>query len=104
MPRNMVAPYEEHSDEVRGKYIFIKYLRLEDAKSAPFSLYFPVFQTVAWGMKLIPGTSPSLRSARTRLPYRAPQGCFDTFLRTPLHYKKTGSCTLRHSSRLIIDY
>ena len=82
MPRNRVAPYEERSDEVRGKYIFIKYLRLEDAKSAPFSLYFPVCQTVAWDMKQIPGTSPALRSARTRLPYRAPQGCCDTFLRT----------------------
>ena len=46
MPRNRVAPYEERSDEVRGKYIFIKHLRLEDAKSAPFSLYFPVCQTV----------------------------------------------------------
>ena len=33
MPRNMVAPYEERSDEVRGKGIVIKYLRLEDAKS-----------------------------------------------------------------------
>ena len=32
MPRNMVAPYEERSDEVRGKDIVIKYLRLEDAK------------------------------------------------------------------------
>ena len=32
MPRNRVAPYEERSDEVRGKCIFIKYLRLEDAK------------------------------------------------------------------------
>ena len=82
MPRNRVAPYEEHSDEVRGKGFVIKYLRLEDAKSAPFSLYFPVCQTVAGDMKQIPGTSPALRSARTRLPYRTPQGCCDTFLRT----------------------
>ena len=29
--RNRVAPYEMRSSEVRGKCIFIKYLRLEDA-------------------------------------------------------------------------
>ena len=32
MPRNMVAPYEVRSTKVRGKGIFIKHLRLEDAK------------------------------------------------------------------------
>ena len=35
MPRNMVAPYEERSDEVRGNGFVIKQMRLEDAKSAP---------------------------------------------------------------------
>ena len=44
----------------------------------------PVCQTVTLDIKQIPGTSPSLRSARTRLPYRAPQGCCDTFLRTTI--------------------
>ena len=77
MPRNMVAPYE-----VRGKDAVIKHLRLEDAKSTLYSLYFPVCQTATQHVKQIPGTSPSLCLARTRLPYRAPQGCCDTFLRT----------------------
>ena len=43
----MVAPYEERSDVVRGKDAVIKHLRLEDAKSAPSSLCFPVCQTVS---------------------------------------------------------
>ena len=46
MPRNMVTPYEVHSTEVRGKDVVIKHMRLEDAKSVPSSLCFPVCQTV----------------------------------------------------------
>ena len=44
MPRNMVAPYEVRSTEVRGKDAVIKHLRLEDAKP---TLYTPlsIFQT-----------------------------------------------------------
>ena len=46
IPRNTVAPYEERSDDVRGKDAVIKHLRLEDAKYTPSSFYFPVCQTV----------------------------------------------------------
>ena len=35
IPRNMVAPYEMRSSEVRGNGFVIKQMRLEDAKSAP---------------------------------------------------------------------
>ena len=55
----------------------------------------PVCQTVTLDIKQIPGTSPSLRSARTPLPYRAPQGCCDTFLRTTFAVTHTLTTSLR---------
>ena len=51
MPRNRVAPYEERSDEVRGKDAVIKHLRLEDAKSAPFPTLFSRLPDGCFGYK-----------------------------------------------------
>ena len=45
MPRNMVAPYEMRSSEVRGNSFVIKQMRLEDAKSAPIPSFYYICLT-----------------------------------------------------------